>query len=186
MALNTMALAETGVKLVDEKPTPAQAKPAQPELTVKEQADAISTLRRMHLQIPIEGFNITQIKGSFNELRGGEAHHAADFLAPRNTPVHAVTDGPLAKIFESKAGGHTLYQLDPTQKFVFYYAHLEKYADGLTEGQALKRGEVIGYVGTSGNAPPNTPHLHLSIGVLQEQKSWWKAIDVDPYQIFGP
>ncbi len=147
-------------------------------------AAAISALRKMRLQVPLEGFNPESIKGSFYERRGGTLHHAADFLAQRNTPIHAVGNGPVAKLFESKPGGHTVYQFDPSEKYVFYYAHLEKYANGLAEGQQLKRGDIIGYVGTSGNAPPDRPHLHFSVGMVAKPKTWWKTIDLDPYEVF--
>ncbi len=111
-------------------------------------------------------------------------HEAVDMLAPRNTPIHAVSDGTIAKLFHSRFGGTTVYQFDPQQRYVFYYAHLEKYADGLTEKQSVHKGDVIGFVGTSGNAPPNTPHLHLSISVTGKEKRWWVAAPVDPYEVF--
>ena len=107
-----------------------------------------------------------------------------DILAPRNTPVHAVEDGAIARLFNSKAGGITLYQFDPMGRFCYYYAHLERYAPGLREGQRVSRGDVIGYVGTSGNAPPNTPHLHFAIFELDADRRWWKGRALDPYEIF--
>jgi murein DD-endopeptidase MepM/ murein hydrolase activator NlpD len=105
-------------------------------------------------------------------------------VAPRNTPVHAVEDGWIAKLFESKAGGHTIYQFDPTGRFTYYYAHLERYADDLREGQRVAAGEVIGYVGTSGNAPPGTPHLHFAISELGPDRHWWQGQAIDPYLVF--
>src|SRR6185503_11366085 len=122
---------------------------------------AIEQLQGRHLRVPIDGLDVETLKGGFTEHRsgaGGHSHEAVDILAPRNTPVHAVEDGTIAKLFLSKAGGITLYQFDPTEHFVYYYAHLERYADGVREGQPVKSGDVIGYVGTSGNAPPGTPH----------------------------
>ncbi|MBS1953165.1 MAG: M23 family metallopeptidase [Cyanobacteria bacterium SZAS-4] len=111
-------------------------------------------------------------------------HGAADMLAPRNTPVHAVENGRISKLFNSKRGGLTVYEADPSGRFVYYYAHLEKYADNIHDGDAVKKGEVIGYVGTSGNAPPNTPHLHFSIGLGDATKKWWVTSSVDPYEVF--
>ena len=154
-------------------------------LTEAEEKSAQNALKSLKLKSPIQGFDLQKIKGSFSEMRGGEEHHAADFVAPRNTPVVAVNDGKIAKLFLSKPGGITIYQFDPTEKFVFYYAHLEKYADGMTDGKSVKRGDVIGYVGTSGNAPPNTPHLHFSIGVMDKNKKWWEAVELDPYPILS-
>ncbi|HEY9772447.1 MAG TPA: M23 family metallopeptidase [Planktothrix sp.] len=125
------------------------------------------------------------MKGSFYEMRGTGRHEATDMLAPRNTPIHAVCDGRIAKLFLSRFGGTTIYQFDPQERFVFYYAHLQSYAPGLKDGQLVHKGDVIAFVGTSGNAPPNTPHLHLSISVLGKEKQWWKAAPLDPYEVFA-
>jgi murein DD-endopeptidase MepM/ murein hydrolase activator NlpD len=136
------------------------------------------------LRMPLEGVPPEAMKGGFTELRGSRPHEAADLLAPRNTPVHAVESGTIAKLFVSKAGGLTIYQFDPSAQRCYYYAHLERYADGLREGQSVSLGDVIGYVGTSGNAPPNTPHLHFAVFELNGDKRWWKGRAVDPYPIF--
>ena len=164
-------------KIIERKTDP------EPTITDSERTKAILDLRQLHPQSPIDGFDLERVKGSFSETRGESAHHAADFVAERNTPVHAIANGKLARLFTSKAGGLTIYQLDPSGKYVFYYAHLEKYADGLQADQPLKRGQIIGYVGTSGNAPPNMPHLHLSIGVITKSNTWWKTADLDPYEV---
>ena len=124
------------------------------------------------------------MRDSFDEQRGSTHHHEAiDILAPRNTPVFAVEDGTIARLFESKAGGTTVYQFDPTTNYVYYYAHLERYAGGLREGQHVQRGQVLGYVGTSGNAPKDTPHLHFAIFRLTEEKQWWRGTPIDPYAV---
>ena len=101
----------------------------------------------------------------------------------RNTPVRAVESGRIARLFFSKAGGITIYQFDPTERFCYYYAHLERYAEGLREGQRVQKGQVIGYVGTSGNAPEDTPHLHFAIFRLTAEKHWWEGTPIDPYDI---
>jgi peptidoglycan LD-endopeptidase LytH len=137
------------------------------------------------LRMPIDGVSVDAMKGGFYETRGSSRpHEAVDLLAPRNTPVHAVEDGTIAKLFNSKAGGITIYETDPTGRLVYYYAHLERYADGLHEGQHISQGDVIGYVGTSGNAPKNTPHLHLAVFETGGDKRWWKGTALDPYPIF--
>ena len=137
------------------------------------------------LRIPIDGENIETFKNGFTERRGSDRpHEAVDMLAPRNTPVHAVESGSIAKLFTSKAGGLTIYQFDPTGHLCYYYAHLERYADGLKDGQAISQGEVVGYVGTTGNAPPNTPHLHFAVFELNADKKWWQGRPLDPYQVF--
>jgi murein DD-endopeptidase MepM/ murein hydrolase activator NlpD len=146
----------------------------------------LADLRRHDLLLPIEGANVDAMKGGFAQGRdqGRRAHEAVDILAPRHTPIHAVDDGTIAKLFRSQAGGITVYQFDPSGRYCYYYAHLERYAPGLSENQAVERGEVLGFVGTSGNAPPNTPHLHFAVFELDAHRQWWKGRPVDPYLIF--
>jgi len=146
---------------------------------------AVAELSSKHLGLPIKNADVAKMKGSFYEMRGGEMHAAVDILQPRNTPVMAVEDGVVAKLFTSRFGGLTIYQFDPTKKYVYYYAHLQKYAEDLHDGQAIRKGQIIGFVGTSGNAPPNTPHLHFSIAVLGKDAKWWQAAEVDPYEVFA-
>jgi murein DD-endopeptidase MepM/ murein hydrolase activator NlpD len=124
-----------------------------------------------------------QLHDNFNEVRAGGRHEAIDILAARNTPVLAAEDGTIAKLFYSKAGGTTIYEFDPTTTYAYYYAHLERYADGLREGQRVSRGDVIGYVGTSGNAPKDTPHLHFTIFRLTTEKKWWDGAPINPYDV---
>jgi len=145
---------------------------------------AIEQLRQKALRLPIDGMDVEKLKGSFDEEHSGHKHEAADILAPRGTPIHAVEDGTIAKLFESKAGGHTIYQFDPSQRYCYYYAHLDHYADGLANGQPVTRGQIIGYVGTSGNAPPDTPHLHFTIFELTADTHWWEGRPIDPYLVF--
>ncbi len=123
------------------------------------------------------------MKDQFTDRRGGgtRGHEAVDILADRNTPIRAIEDGTVAKLFVSKAGGLTIYQFDPTGRFAYYYAHLENYARGIEEGQHVSGGETIGYVGTSGNAPKNTPHLHFAIFELTPEHHWWQG---RPYLVF--
>lgn len=165
---------------------------AAPSRTVDERlaepkiAATAGSIPHARLSVPIDGANVESWKGAFDERRGGgtRGHEAVDILSPRNTPVHAVANGTIAKIFESKAGGHTVYQFDARGRLCYYYAHLERYADGLHEGQTVNQGDVIGYVGTSGNAPPNTPHLHFAVFQLDDEKRWWKGTPLDPYEVF--
>jgi hypothetical protein len=145
---------------------------------------AIAELSTRHLLLPIDGISADNLKGSFYEKRGDSVHEATDIVAPRNTPIRALEDGTIAKLFLSRFGGNTIYQIDPSGKYVYYYAHLEKYEPNLKEGDKVKRGQIIGFVGTSGNAPQNTPHLHLSISVLTPDKKWWQARALDPYEVY--
>jgi murein DD-endopeptidase MepM/ murein hydrolase activator NlpD len=151
--------------------------------------DAIAELRRHALRLPLDDVSVASMEGSFGESRkSGEphGHEAVDLLAPLNTPIRAVEDGKIAKLFVSKAGGNTIYQFDPSERFCYYYAHLDRYASGLHDGQLVAKGEVIGYVGTTGNAPPNTPHLHFAIFKLGDDKRWWHGTAIDPYLVYRP
>lgn len=134
-----------------------------------------------NLILPIDGLRPSDIRDTFHEARGAHLHEASDLIAPRGTPVRAVSDGTIRKLFLSKAGGITIYQFDSEAVFCYYYAHLDRYAAGLKEGQAVRQGDLIGYVGTTGNAPPDSPHLHFAIFRLGPEKKWWRAKAVDPY-----
>ncbi len=147
---------------------------------------AVRELRARHLRLPIDQADVAKVKGSFDEVHNGHRHEAVDILAPRDTPIHAVEDGTIAKLFESQAGGHTVYEYDPSGRYCYYYAHLDHYAAGLHDGAPVRRGEVIGYVGTSGDAPPDTPHLHFTIFELKAPKRWWQGRAIDPYLVFAP
>jgi len=139
--------------------------------------------RGQTILIPVQGVQSSQLKSTFNEGRAGHLHHAIDILAPRGTPVLAAVDGTVRKLFVSGAGGITLYEYDLAGERSYYYAHLDGYAPGIREGLALRRGDVLGYVGTTGNAPATTPHLHFAIEVLPPTKEWWKGEAIDPYPI---
>jgi murein DD-endopeptidase MepM/ murein hydrolase activator NlpD len=136
-----------------------------------------------NLEIPVEGVAAGALVPSFDDARGLRKHEALDILAPMGTPVRAVENGRIARLFNSKAGGITIYQFDPTERYCYYYAHLSRYADGLRENDRVSRGQVIGYVGTTGNAPKNTPHLHFAIFRLTAEKRWWEGTPIDPYPI---
>jgi murein DD-endopeptidase MepM/ murein hydrolase activator NlpD len=152
---------------------------------VRSKAQAVLELRGRKLTIPVGGVSVTELRDDFTDARsGGRTHQALDILAPRDHPVVAVEDGQIAKLFESKFGGLTIYQFGPREQFSYYYAHLERFARGLAEGDAVQRGQVIGYVGTSGNAPVNTPHLHFAIYLLPTTKEWWKGEAINPYLVF--
>jgi peptidoglycan LD-endopeptidase LytH len=164
-------------------PPPPEISAATPSVPVMS-ANLTEELRSRGLTLPVQGIRREDLRDTFNELRGAtRRHEAIDILAPRNTPVFAVEDGEIARLFLSAAGGITLYQFDPTETFVYYYAHLEKYAEGLKEGDRIKRGQIIGYVGTTGNAPRDTPHLHFAIFKMTDEKRWWQGTAIDPYSV---
>src|SRR5579863_2042965 len=130
---------------------------------------------------PIIGLALANLHDSFAEVHNGHLHEAIDILEPRGTPVHAVVSGTIRKLFLSKPGGITIYQFDESGTYCYYYAHLDRYAEGLLEGQRIKRGEVIGFVGSTGNADSRTPHLHFAIFELGPEKQWWKGTAIAPY-----
>jgi murein DD-endopeptidase MepM/ murein hydrolase activator NlpD len=172
----------------DPAPTGTTGGPAPPpppaEPTIAPPADDGGELAARDLLIPVQGVSSGDLVRSFADARdGGRTHEAIDILAPRDTPVVAVEDGTIARLFNSRAGGITIYQFDPTRQFCYYYAHLERYADGLREGGPVRRGQVIGYVGTSGNGPPGTPHLHFAVFRLGAEKRWWEGTPLDPFDV---
>ena len=142
-------------------------------------ADALATHT---LAVPVQGIRPAQLRDNFNDTRSrGRKHKALDIMAPRGTPVLAADDGTVAKISSNKAGGLAVYQVDASGRIVYYYAHLDHYADKLRDGQPLRRGDVIGYVGTSGNAPESAPHLHFAVLVLERKGRWWGGEALNPY-----
>lgn len=143
----------------------------------------IAALRSRQLQVPVVGVRPANLVGSFNDARGGRVHEALDIAAPRGTPVVAADDGTVLKLFTSRAGGLTIYLADRSRKFIYYYAHLDAYAPALREGHAVAKGQQIGTVGTTGNAPPNTPHLHFAILRSDDMTKWWTGTPLDPFTI---
>ena len=155
------------------------AKPASRAVLSTE--EAVDELKTRALTIPVQGIQSRDIVSNYDDDRGSDRkHEALDILSPRGTPILAVEDGRIAKLFTSARGGLTIYHFDPAERYCYYYAHLDRYADDLKEGQSVTRGQIIGYVGTSGNAPPNTPHLHFAIFQLGSEKKWWDGTPLDP------
>jgi murein DD-endopeptidase MepM/ murein hydrolase activator NlpD len=132
------------------------------------------------LIVPVQGLAKSSLQDNFGDPREGGAHDAIDIPAPRGTPVLAAAEGNVVKLFTSERGGLTVYQFDDSRTWCYYYAHLDRYAPGLKEGALLRQGDVLGFVGTTGNAPPDTPHLHFSVFRLGPEKAWWKGEAVDP------
>jgi murein DD-endopeptidase MepM/ murein hydrolase activator NlpD len=134
--------------------------------------------------VPVSGVSRSALHDTYNELRGGtRIHEALDILAPRGTPVLSATNGRVLKLFNSKPGGLMVYAADSTNRFILMYGHLDAYAPGLADGQPLSRGQQIGVVGTTGNAPANTPHLHFAIARSANVNEWWKGTPVNPYPL---
>ena len=174
------APASASAKPAPELPAPPAVQPPQP--MPQGQADRmILDPTRPHLRMPLDGVDPNTLTDNFSEMREGtHPHEAIDIPAPRGTPVHAVVEGNVAKLFNSKQGGITVYQFNNDQTRCYYYAHLDHYATGLKEGTLLRPGDVLGYVGTTGNAPPDVPHLHFAIFDLGKDKKWWQGKAIDP------
>jgi murein DD-endopeptidase MepM/ murein hydrolase activator NlpD len=134
--------------------------------------------------IPVAGADGRSLRSNFSEGRGGtRSHEALDILAPRGTPVLAAAEGVVRKLFTSVPGGLTVYEFDLEERYCLYYAHLDSYAPGLHEGQRLHKGDPVGAVGTTGNAPKVTPHLHFAVTRLDPDKRWWTGTPIDPYPL---
>ena len=131
---------------------------------------------------PLEGLRAGDIHDMFDELHNGHPHRAIDIMAARGTPVRAAVSGTIVRLFLSKAGGNTIYQFDQNGMYCYYYAHLDRYEDSLREGARVEKGALIGYVGVTGNARPDAPHLHFEISKLGQEKQWWKSTPLNPYQ----
>jgi peptidoglycan LD-endopeptidase LytH len=136
--------------------------------------------RGPRLAMPIAGLDVKTLKSNFSETRGGHQHEALDIMSPRGTPVLAVAEGKVAKLFTSKRGGLTVYQFDNSETWCYYYAHLDGYAPGVIQGTLLRKGDVLGYVGSTGDASYNAPHLHFAVFLLGPDKKWWEGTAVDP------
>lgn len=173
--------------------TAARAAPAPPVTPVTPPRAAappagghVAALRARKLVVPVDGVDAGRLIDTFAETRGGGSrlHGALDIPAPRGTPVLAADAGRVLKLHTSTGGGLTLYVLDPSQRYIHFYAHLHGYRAGIAEGMQVSKGEVLGYVGTTGNAPPNVPHLHYAIAVTTDPTRWWDGVPIDPLPVF--
>ncbi|MBC7990747.1 MAG: peptidoglycan DD-metalloendopeptidase family protein [Luteimonas sp.] len=176
----TDAIAPNEVAAQDAPDQPIAASPPAVSPTV------VPTPNIAGLIVPVSGVAPSQLSDTFGDARGSErAHEALDIMAPTGTPVLAVADGSVEKLFDSKQGGLTIYQFEPSGRYAYYYAHLQSFAPGLAEKKAIRQGEVIGYVGSTGNASPAAPHLHFAIFVLGPERQWWKGTPINPYPLLG-
>ena len=157
--------------VVERAPAPAARPPALPD----------DPLARRGLIVPVQGVAAESLQDNFDSRRGSRLHRALDIMAPRGTPVLAADDGRIAKIYHHRLGGLSIYQYDPDGRFAYYYAHMDRFAQGLREGDEVKRGETLGYVGTTGNATPTAPHLHFAISRLGRERQWWRGTPVNPF-----
>ncbi|HUQ18375.1 MAG TPA: M23 family metallopeptidase [Gemmatimonadaceae bacterium] len=148
-------------------------------------ASDLATLRAHKLMMPAQGVTPEKLIDSFDDLRGGtRRHEAIDIMSPRGTPVVSADDGQVLKLHNSVAGGLSIYMADTSQRYIMLYAHLDRYQPGLSAGMQVKKGQVIGYVGSTGNASPAAPHLHFAIGRSDNMKEWWKGTPMNPFLIW--
>ena len=153
-----------------------------PPVTVAEQVITAPS----GLAIPVTGVKQDQLTDTYDAARGqGRRHDAIDIMAPEGTPVIAAADGKVEKLFNSVRGGLTIYVRSPDQKWEYYYAHLQRYATGLHEGQDVKRGQVIALVGHTCDASPDGPHLHFAINTMADGERWWQGTAINPYPLLA-
>lgn len=172
------------ISVVITTPSPEES-PAPPEpVTAATPATPPSFVGRVNLIIPVAGVRPEQLLDTFGDSRSeGRLHDAIDIPAAAETPVLAATDGKILKLFQSDRGGTTIYQLGANQELVFYYAHLSRYADGLAEGNVVRQGDVIAYVGDTGNAGTGNYHLHFSIAAVTDPNRYWEGTNINPYPL---
>lgn len=184
-AAATRGGATAPVDAATRSPVPAATPPATAAPSTS--ADATVTapiVAASGLLLPVEGITPAQLLDTFDQARGTERRHEAlDIMAPAGTPVLAAVDGRIEKLFTSVAGGLTVYQFDTRRERAYYYAHLQSYAPTLREGVDVRQGEIIGFVGSTGNANPAAPHLHFAIFALGPEKRWWEGTPVNPYPL---
>lgn len=165
------------------RPTTEPA-PEAPPSTISLTPEA--ALAAKSLIIPVQGVDASRVKDSYTAGRGGgRTHDAVDIMAPRGTPVIAADGGTILRMRQNEAGGITIYQLDPEERFIYYYAHLDRYEDGVVEGMKIRQGDVLGFVGTTGNAPKNTPHLHFQVMLYRGKGQYWGGEPINPHPFFS-
>jgi murein DD-endopeptidase MepM/ murein hydrolase activator NlpD len=165
-----------------ESPEPFDARTARP---VELLAPELMALRERGLLVPVEGIQPQQISDSFSDARDGQrVHNAVDILAKRGTPVLSADDGVILRVGKNALGGNVVWAADATRTFSYYYAHLEGWAHGLKEGMSVSRGDVIGYVGTTGNAPKNVPHLHFQLLRMTDARHFTDGPPINPLPYF--
>lgn len=180
-----LLLAASCVRPPLEGPTPVSVRgPATVEprvATPRPNRTPLEALRERGLVVPVAGVDPARIPDAFDARRGGDRRHGAlDIMAPRGTPVLSADDGRILRLRTNSLGGITIYAADSAARVVYYYAHLERYRRGLREGDRVQRGDTIGYVGTSGNAPRGTPHLHFQVMLMPDDGRWWAGEPVNP------
>ena len=194
-----LALAASGCArhVYSAAPAPAAAAPAAPRVVLAgstnaasigaasvSSAEAVDYLLARGILLPVAGMTASRLQDTFDEGRdAGRSHRALDILAPRGTPILSADSGRILRISVSTLGGNTIYATDPLGRIVYYYAHLDAYQPGLTQGAAVARGDTLGFVGTTGNAPKDTPHLHFQVMRMPRDGKYWDGEPINPYPL---
>lgn len=162
------------------------AAPPAPAASMEAMTD-VDYLRARRLVVPVAGADMARVPDTFLDARdGGErVHRAIDILAPRGTPILAADDGKILRMSTNTLGGITMYTVDPSNRIVYYYAHMDRYNDAMYAGRAITRGDTLGFVGTTGNAPKDTPHLHFQIMRWPADGKYWNGDPIDPFEFLG-
>ena len=167
------------------RPVVLAGAPTKPGRNAVGEEEAVDYLLARGMEIPVAGRTVRQLEDTFDEGRDeGRTHRALDILAPRGTPVLAADSGRILRISENRLGGNTVYATDPQERIVYYYAHLDAYQPGLVQGMTIARGDTLGFVGTTGNAPKDTPHLHFQVMRMPADGKYWDGEAINPYPLF--
>jgi murein DD-endopeptidase MepM/ murein hydrolase activator NlpD len=139
-----------------------------------------------HIMLPVAGADPAKLEDSFKEPRDGDrVHRAIDIMAPRGTPILSADDGKILRMTTSTLGGISMYAVDPSSRLVYYYAHMDRYNDGMSPGRNIVKGDTLGFVGTTGNAPKNLPHLHFQVMKWPADGKYWNGEPIDPFEVLG-
>lgn len=165
-------------------PTATQAGTATEADASGEAAAAMAELESRHIILPVASVS-APIADSFDDARddGGRTHHAIDIMAPRGTPILSADDGKVLRMSSNTLGGITMYTTDPDGRLVYYYAHMERYNDAMSAGRSVVKGDTLGFVGTTGNAPPNLPHLHFQVMLMPADGKYWEGEPINPFAL---
>ncbi|HSU97626.1 MAG TPA: M23 family metallopeptidase [Gemmatimonadaceae bacterium] len=186
-ALFALAGCGASIRPLEPLPAPAPAPESYPSggtASVPVDAEDISYFDANPLMVPVEGVQPSGVSDSFNDRRdNGRTHRASDILVPKGTPVVAAESGTIMRLSRNALGGITIYMMDESGRFIFYYAHLEGYADGLVPKEHVLQGDLLGYVGMTGNAP--VPHLHFqAMRRDPNRRDYWNSPAVDVRTFF--
>jgi murein DD-endopeptidase MepM/ murein hydrolase activator NlpD len=164
---------------------------AAPALSIDIPADVaaladVDYLRARHLVIPVAGADMSKVDDTFLDGRDDHrVHRAIDILAPRNTPILSADDGKILRMSTNALGGISMYTVDPLNRIVYYYAHMDHYNNAMSPGRTIVRGDTLGFVGTTGNAPKDTPHLHFQIMHWPADGKYWNGEPINPFDLLG-